>query len=81
MRTVKGIENLLDLNGNIIQQDHGYWVEIHAWCVEPTDEIQHGIRYSLTLHERSGNRVMGYDNAHTVKPPGKYKYAGQRFAL
>lgn len=23
-------------------------------------------------------RVLGYDNAHSVKPPGKFKFAGQR---
>lgn len=72
-----GIETLLDLNGNIIQQEHGYWVEIHAWRVEVTDLIPHGIRYALTLHQQNGTRVMGYDNAHAVKPSGRFKYAGQ----
>ena len=33
---------------------------------------------SLTLHNRYGKRVLGYDNAHAVKPPGKFKFAGQR---
>lgn len=77
MQTVKGIETLLDLNGMIVQQEHGYWVEIHVWRVASTDEIPHGIRYALTLHEQGGNRVMGYDNAHAAKPSGKYKFAGQ----
>lgn len=40
--------------------------------------FEHGIRYSLTLHNRYGIRVMGYDNAHAVRPPGKFKFAGQR---
>ena len=77
MQAAKGIENLLDLNGNIVQQEHGYWIEIHVWRVDPTNEIPHGVRYSLTLHEQNGKRAMGYDNAHAVKPSGKYKYAGQ----
>lgn len=77
MQTVKGIETLLDLNGNIVQQEHGYWVEIHVWRVEPTTQVPHGIRYALTLHERRGARVMGYDNAHALKYSGKYRYAGQ----
>ena len=77
MQTIKGIETLLDLNGNIVQQERGYWIEIHVWRVESTIVIPHGIRYALTLHERDGNRIMGYDNAHAVKPSGKYKYAGQ----
>lgn len=77
MQTDNGIDTLIDLNGNIVQQEHGYWIEIHAWRVESTVLIPHGIRYALTLHEKSGKRVMGYDNAHAVKPSGRFKYAGQ----
>lgn len=77
MRTDNGIETLLDLNGNIVQQARGYWVEIHSWRVASTVLIPHGVRYSLTLHEQSGARVMGYDNAHAVKPSARFKYAGQ----
>lgn len=77
METVCGLETLLDLNENIVQQEHGYWVEIHAWRVDSTAEIPHGIRYSLTLHNREGGRIMGYDNAHAVKPSNKFKFAGQ----
>lgn len=77
MQTDLGIETLLELNGSIIQQEHGFWVEVHVWRVAPAGEVPHGIRYALTLHERSGGRVMGYDNAHAVKPSGKYRYAGQ----
>lgn len=36
MHTDNGVDTLLDLNGNIVQQDHGFWVEIHAWRVEST---------------------------------------------
>ncbi|MGA8148366.1 MAG: hypothetical protein WB870_12465, partial [Gallionellaceae bacterium] len=77
MHTDNGIDTLIDLNGNIVQQERGFWVEIHAWRVAPTILIPHGIRYSLTLHDRSGVRVLGYDNAHAAKPPGRFKYAGQ----
>jgi hypothetical protein len=38
----------------------------------------HGIRYSLTLHDKYGARVLGYDNAHAVRPPKKFKFSGQR---
>jgi hypothetical protein len=30
------------------------------------------------LHDRHGKRVLGYDNAHAVKPPNRFKFAGQR---
>ena len=75
-----GLQNLLDLSGSIIDQDNGYWIKIEAWPVAPSKEMPHGIRYSLTLHEPYGKRILGYDNAHAVKPPKKFKFAGQRLA-
>ena len=36
MQTDNGIDTLFDLNGNIVQQEHDYWVEIHAWRVAST---------------------------------------------
>ena len=76
MQEIKGMETLLDLTGQIIQQERGYWVEIHAWRIDATATVPHGIRYALTMHDSNGNRVMGYDNAHSVKPSGKFKYGG-----
>ena len=71
-----GIETLLDLHNQVIDQDSRYWLKIEAWQIDPTPEVPHGIRYSLTLHEPYGKRVLGFDNAHAVKPPRKFKYAG-----
>ena len=68
MQNDLGLQNLLDLSGSIIDQDNGYWIKIEAWPVPPTAFIPHGIRYSLTLHEPYGRRILGYDNAHAVKP-------------
>ncbi|MHB8348572.1 MAG: toxin-antitoxin system TumE family protein [Acidiferrobacterales bacterium] len=73
MQRGPGIDTLLDLHGEIIEQDQGYWVRIEAWRVESTPKIPHGIRYALTLHEPYGKRILGYDNAHAVKPPKKFK--------
>ena len=77
MQRDPGIENLLELHGQIIDQGAGYWIKIKAWRVDPTATVPHGIRYSLTLHEPHGTRILGYDNAHGVKPAGKFKYAGR----
>lgn len=73
-----GLRNLLDLAESVIDQGNGYWIKIEAWQVPPTKDIPHGIRYALTLHEPYGKRILGYDNAHAVKPPKKFKFAGQR---
>ena len=77
MRIDPAIDTLLDLDGSILDQDGGYWIKIEARRTEVSDEIPHGIRYSLTLHEPYGKRILGYDNAHMVKPPKKFKYAGR----
>jgi hypothetical protein len=80
MRRVPGVETLLDLHGQVIDQGSGYWLKIEVWRINPTPEAQHGIRYSLTLHEPNGKRILGYDNAHAVRPPKKFKYAGRILA-
>lgn len=73
-----GLVTLLDLDGQIIDQGGGYWLQIVAWRVDRTREVPHGIRYSLTLHEPGGRRILGYDNAHAVRAPRKFKHAGRR---
>jgi hypothetical protein len=80
MRRDAAIDTLLDLHGSILDQGGGYWIKLEAWQVDVSDEIPHGIRYSLTLHEPYGKRILGYDNAHAVKPPKKFKYAGRILA-
>ncbi|MES9881162.1 MAG: DUF6516 family protein [Sedimenticola sp.] len=77
MNEDSGIETLLDLHDQIIDQDGGYWIKIEAWRVEATLMVPHGIRYSLTLHEPYGRRILGYDNAHLAKPPKKFKFVGR----
>ena len=61
---------LLDLHEQILDQENGYWVKIEAWEVDVTMSIPHGIRYSLTLHNPRGVRILGYDNAHSIKTSG-----------
>lgn len=72
-----GIDTLLDLHDSILDQEDGYWIKLEAWRVDVSEQIPHGIRYSLTLHEPQGERILGYDNAHAVKPSSPFKYAGQ----
>jgi hypothetical protein len=67
-----GISILLDLHQQVIDQEDGYWVKIEAWEVAITEAVPHGIRYSLTLHNPKDIRIMGYDNAHSVKQKPAY---------
>ena len=79
-----GLDYLLGLDGEVqVQNLEGYWVKYEVLRVDPTPERPHGIRYSLTLHDPDGKRLMGFDNAHGgIKPAGsKFKYAGRRFSF
>jgi len=72
------LETLLELDGTVLEQEDGFWVKVEVRSVEVSEHAPHGIRYSLTLHDKYGARVLGYDNAHAVKPPKKFKFAGRR---
>jgi hypothetical protein len=78
MAREKNIDTLLDLDELIIEQAGGYWTKFEVRRVLPTEEIPHGIRYSLTLHDRSGERIMGFDNAHAVKSKKMGKHQGRK---
>ena len=66
------LENLLNLHGEVFPMGNGYWIKFEAYQVEVSKSIPHGIRYSLTLHDKSNRRVIGYDNAHSFKSSKKY---------
>ena len=76
-----GLTTLLELHGVVIEQEKGCWMKFEAQRVEPSAGIPHGIKYALTLHDRHGTRLLGFDNAHAIKPPKKFKYAGRNLPL
>jgi len=69
---VNDLENLLNLDGEIFPMDSGYWVKFEVKKIKASVNIPHGIKYSLTLHNKMNARVIGYDNAHSFKPKQKY---------
>ena len=71
------LATLLDLDGEIFLMDRGYWTKFEARKVAPTKEIPHGIKYSLTLHDRNNTRILGFDNAHAHQPKRK-KYGARK---
>ena len=56
---------------------NGHWTKFEVRLVAANEHIPHGIRYSLTLHDPSNTRVLGYDNAHGIKPKRK-RYGAKR---
>jgi hypothetical protein len=72
------LDTLLDLNGEIFMMDRGYWVKIEAKGVSSSVSVPHGIRYSLTLHDRNNIRVVGFDNAHAIKLKSRKRFSGRK---
>jgi hypothetical protein len=76
----KSLEHLLDLNGvrYVIDDALGLWVKFEVKKVKMTNGRSHNIRYSLSLHDSSNARIMGFDNAHAIKFGGKRNVASKR---
>ena len=67
----ESLETLLELDGEIFPMENGYWTKFEAHRVTPTQHMPHGVRYCLTLHDRNNTRILGFDNAHAVKPKNR----------
>ena len=70
------LDTLLDLDGLIMVVDSAgkHWAKFVVKKVDPSPERPHGLSYSLTLHDETGARLVGFDNAHPVSTgsgPGK----------
>ena len=74
------IENLLELDGikYVIDECWGIWVKFEVKLIEPSHARPHGIKYSLSLHDRSNKRMMGFDNAHAIEYGRKTNVAPKR---
>lgn len=47
--------------------EHGYYATFRFWRASlPAKSAIHPYRYELVLHEPSGVRIMGFDNAHPI---------------
>ena len=60
----------MDLDGEVIVQDRGYWVKHRGSKTKPLAQVPHGIDYSLTRHDKHGKRILGFDNAHSARKEG-----------
>jgi len=63
------LDGLLDLDGQVLVVDPEtrHWVRFVVRRVTATEAKPHGLDYSLTLHGPDGERLVGFDNAHTMK--------------
>src|SRR5215212_358584 len=68
------LDFLLAFNGLIHVLEQGYRLKFEITRGKTSPERPHGLRYSFTLHDPEGARLVGFDNAHGVAS------AGSRFA-
>lgn len=66
------LDALLDLDGQVLVIDPaGYWVKFVVHQVPASPDKPHGLDYTLTMHGPDGERLVGFDNAHTVAGQGR----------
>ena len=71
MRRDRSLDALLDLDGQTLVVDgEGHVVQFVVRVTDVSEVRPHGLSYSLTLHDRTGRRLLGFDNAHAVERPG-----------
>jgi|SRR6185437_613483 len=77
------LDALLELDGvtMVIDPDAGLWVKFVVTRVPSTVDKPHGLDYSLTLHGRNGERLVGFDNAHPVEGQKRGKTQDHRHRL
>ena len=73
------LEILLQLDGEIFPMENGYWTKFEVKRATPNKNMPHGIKYSLTFHDRHNRRIIGFDNAHAYKPEKKSTVPGRSF--
>ncbi|MGE5612500.1 MAG: DUF6516 family protein [Bacillota bacterium] len=62
----EAMERLLAYHGRRYWLTNGWSLRFRVWRVERTQERPHGLRYSFTLHDVDGERLLGYDNKHSA---------------
>ena len=62
----EGHEYFLSLDRQWIGYEKGFWATFRVTKVEVSPQRPHGFQYSLSLHDATDDRVLGYNNAHGV---------------
>jgi Family of unknown function (DUF6516) len=66
------IRRLLDYDHRRYWLVNGWSIRFRITEIEASTERPNGIRYSFTLHDVDGTRLLAFDNAHGV--PRKHEY-------
>lgn len=66
--------NLLAYDGRRMNLQNGWCMRFSFLLVNETPARPHGIKYSLTLHDISMTRLLGFDNAHGIPRYATYDH-------
>jgi hypothetical protein len=70
------LEFLIGFNGRRHYFEDGSFLKFEIKKVRRTKSRLHGLAYSFSLHDPEGERLLGFDNAHSVRAPsGRNKRA------
>jgi Family of unknown function (DUF6516) len=64
--TDHSLDTLLLLDGETFVLEGAFWVKFVVKRVPTSSEKPHGLDYSLTLHDGDNQRLVGFDNAHSI---------------
>ena len=64
--TDHSLDTLLLLDGETFVLEAAFWVKFVVKRVPTSSEKPHGLDYSLTLHDGDNQRLVGFDNAHSI---------------
>lgn len=78
MARQRELDVLLELDGVRIVMEDGSYAKFEVSIQQPSPERPHGIRYSLTYHDKFNQRLIGFDNAHAPPKLRRRKFGGRR---
>jgi hypothetical protein len=64
--TDHSLDTLLLLDGETFVVEGAFWVKFVVKRIPTSSEKPHGLDYSLTLHDGDNQRLLGFDNAHSI---------------
>ncbi len=62
----EAMRRLLDYDGQRYWLENGWSLRCRVRRIAVSAGTPHGVRYSFTLHDVDGMRLLGFDNAHGV---------------
>ena len=68
---------LLDYHGRRYWLTNGWSIRFRVVGIEQSESRPHGIKYSFTLHDVDGARLLGFDNAHGLPHRQPYDHRHQ----